>query len=216
MTGELPAEHGMRADCRLGRGDNRPCDLRHGVRHAPQYFALEVLDDLRPALLPPHLGARNLAAVRQREGVGQGGEGIGERLVVVGVVRRLLVAARAGPQRSDAELLHHLSMVFGGGPFFRRRRGGVSRLRGGCGRTREVATERCRKPHDGKGHHAPCGAHRSVPCHEYSCRHSATDGRVDASGMSGVAFPHALGDQLGDERVIWNVTSCYNPPRQAA
>ena len=52
-----------------------------------------------------------LRAVLQRQDVGQVRIRIGLRLVVVGVIRRRLVAARPGPQRLDAELLHHLPMI---------------------------------------------------------------------------------------------------------
>src|SRR5207237_8790623 len=47
------------------------------------------------------------------------GEGICQRLVVVGVIRRLLVAARPRTERRDAEPLHHVAMILGRGPFLR-------------------------------------------------------------------------------------------------
>ena len=67
-----------------------------------------------PALLPPHVGARDLLAVLERQTSGRFGIRIRRRLVVVGVVGRRLVAARTGTQRLDAELLHHVLVIRGG------------------------------------------------------------------------------------------------------
>src|SRR6266702_1124967 len=49
-----------------GLGD-RPRDLRHVAGHAAVDLALEVIEDLRAPLPPPHLGARDSPAVLQRQ-----------------------------------------------------------------------------------------------------------------------------------------------------
>ena len=91
-----------------------PCDLRHVLRHAPEDFAVELLDNLRPSLLPPDRRARHLAAVLQRQDFRKVRVRVRERLVVVGVIGRGFVAARPWPQGGDAELLLHV-LVIGGG-----------------------------------------------------------------------------------------------------
>src|SRR4029079_9348681 len=95
-----------------------PLDLRRGLGHTTEYFALEVLDDFS-APPRPLLCRDDFATVRQREDVGQLRKRIRLCLVVVCVIGSLLVAARTRTQRRDAELLHHLSMVFSGGPILR-------------------------------------------------------------------------------------------------
>ena len=111
-----------------------PRDLRHVLRHAAEHFAIEVLDDLRAALAsstsPPIVTFLPFFSVSTS---GRSGYGIGGRLVVVGVVGRLLVAARARAQLRDAELLHHVLVVFRGSPRLRHRHagrdlGGIDRL----------------------------------------------------------------------------------------
>ena len=64
---------------------------------------------------------------------GRFGIRIGQRLVVVGVVGRRLVAARPGPQALDPELLHHLPMIFLGRLRGFSRGRGLWRRRGRCG-----------------------------------------------------------------------------------
>ena len=86
------------------------------------------LDNLRAAARPL-LRGDDLAAVRQRQDVGEPRKRIRLRLIIVGVVRILLVAARAWPQRRDAELFHHLPVVFGGGPVLRLGRGSLLSVR---------------------------------------------------------------------------------------
>ena len=55
----------------LARRDDGPCDVGHVRRHAPDDLALEVLDDLGPALVPPRVGRRDLRAALQRQRIGQ-------------------------------------------------------------------------------------------------------------------------------------------------
>ena len=103
------------------------------LRNAADHLAIELLDDLGTALLPPRLGAGDLLAVLERQDFGQVGIRVGERLVVVGVVRRRLVSARARAKRLDAELLHHVLMVGG-----RRRGVGIGRRARGRLRRRRL------------------------------------------------------------------------------
>ena len=98
-------------------------DLRYAGRTC---FAIELLDDLGPALLPPHGRARDLPAVLERQDFRKVWVRICQRLVVVGVVGRRFVAARPWTQRFDAELLHHVSVIGGG------RGGGRIRRRTAC------------------------------------------------------------------------------------
>jgi hypothetical protein len=79
-----------------------PRHLRHIFRNAAVNILLVPFDDLRPALAPPHLRCSYLLAVVQGERVGKIGIRIGLRLIVVGVVGRLLIAARPRAQRLDA------------------------------------------------------------------------------------------------------------------
>ena len=108
-----------------------PRHLGHVLRDAAEHLAIELLDDLGTALLPPRIGAGDLAAVLQRQDFRQVGIRIRQRLVVVGVIRRGLVAARTGTQRLDAELLHHVLVVGCRGRGIRVRRRARGRLRAG-------------------------------------------------------------------------------------
>ena len=51
---ELLADHRMLADLRFGRLRHFPGHLRNVLGNAAQHLAIEVLDDLRAALIPPH------------------------------------------------------------------------------------------------------------------------------------------------------------------
>ena len=88
-----------------------PGDRRHVLRHAPEDFAVELLDNLRPSLLPPDRRARHLAAVLQRQDFRKVRVRVRERLVVVGVIGRRFVAARPWPEGGDAELLLHVLVI---------------------------------------------------------------------------------------------------------
>ncbi len=93
---------------------HRPRDLRHTFGHTAVDLALEILGDLRTPPPPPHLGGRDLVAVLQSQGVRP--VGIGVRLGGI-VVRRARLAGGcaavgAGPKLRDAELPHHVGVVF--------------------------------------------------------------------------------------------------------
>jgi hypothetical protein len=115
VTSKLPSDDFVLADHSYRRVADGPRDLWNVARHASEYLALEQLDDLRPPLLPPRIRGRDLPAVFESQHLWQVGEGICCRLVVVRLVRRRLVAARCRPQALDAELRHHVLMIFGGG-----------------------------------------------------------------------------------------------------
>ena len=119
VTGELPRNDATAAERAGVRRGDLPLDLRHVLGNATEYFALEVLDDLGATSRPLLRASSTLRPFVEREDVGQLRERIRLRLVVVGVIRILLVAARPRAQRRDAELLHHLPVVFGGGPVLR-------------------------------------------------------------------------------------------------
>ncbi len=102
--------HGADNAVRRLRHD-RPRHLRNIFRHAAEDLALEVLDDFRAAHLPPLLGGGDLLAVLRHQRIGQVGEGIGLGGVVIGRVGRAGVAARAGAQPGDAQLLHHVFVI---------------------------------------------------------------------------------------------------------
>ncbi len=105
---EQALRHDRDAGDRLGsrRGDE-PRDGGRDLRHAPVDLAVEVLDDLGPARLPPGRSARDLPAALQHQRVRQLRVRVGLRLVVVDRVRRLRVARiRPGPQRRDPEQVH--------------------------------------------------------------------------------------------------------------
>ncbi len=109
-----PSHDRLAADRGLHGLRHRPCDLWHVFGHAAVDLALEVLGDLRTPQPPPGLGGRDLAAVPQGQGVrpvrirvGFGG----------GVVRRARLAGGrtaigARPQLRDAQLPHHVGVVF--------------------------------------------------------------------------------------------------------
>ena len=80
------------------RAIDAPGHLGHVLRDAAHHLSVEFLDDLRTALLPPHLGAGHLPAVLQRQDFRQVGIRVGERLVVVGVIGRAFISARAGTE----------------------------------------------------------------------------------------------------------------------
>jgi hypothetical protein len=102
-------------------GRHAPPHGRHVRRNAAVHILLEVRDDLPPPLLPPHPRRRHTPAVLQDQRIGQVRVRIRERLVVVRVIRRVLIAARAGAERLDAEEVHHAPMILLGGERDRRR-----------------------------------------------------------------------------------------------
>ena len=79
-------------------------------------LAIERLDDLRATLVPPHFWRGDPLAILQGEGVRKVGIDVGLRFIIVGMIRRLLIAARARPKSFDSELVQHVLMVLGCGP----------------------------------------------------------------------------------------------------
>src|SRR6266581_5760592 len=118
----------MRRDQRGFRIRDGPSDGRHVLRDVANDFALEVFDNFGAALLPPHLRGGGLLAVLQRESIGQVRKRIRFGLVVICMIGVFLVSAWTGTKRFDAELVHHVLMVFLGGPVHRGRE--VARVRG--------------------------------------------------------------------------------------
>jgi hypothetical protein len=114
---ELFADNGVVADFPVNSLDDFPSDFGGVLRDAPEDFAIEVFDDFGAALFGPLRGRGDLFPVLQGEDVGQIGIGVGGGLVVVGVVGRGFGAAGAGAEGLDAELIHHVLVVIGGGPF---------------------------------------------------------------------------------------------------
>ena len=157
---QLLADHRRATDLELLRAIHTPCHLRNIRRHAADHFAIEILDNLRPALLPPHVRARDLLAVLERQRIGKVRVGIGECLVVVGVVRCRLVPARTRTQRRDPELLHHVLVIRRS-----RRRIGVRRRSGGRRRLRRCGRWRCLHRRL-LSSHAGCQSPHQYPCRQ--------------------------------------------------
>ena len=79
--------------------------------NAAEDFAIEELDDLRTALLPPDFGCGDALAVVQKQRIGQVGVDVGFGLVVIGGIGAVGAAAGAGAKLFDAEQVHHALMV---------------------------------------------------------------------------------------------------------
>ena len=91
-----------------------PLDLGDVPGHAAVDFAIEILHDFGAALIPPLLGAGDLLAVFESQGVGIIGIGIGLRLVIIGVIGGLfVVAVGSAAEGGEMELIHHILMVRG-------------------------------------------------------------------------------------------------------
>ena len=98
--------------------DHLVIDSRDGPRNFRDIFgnaAINIffvaLNDFRPTLVPPRLRSRDLLAVIEYERVRKNGVRIRLRFIVVGMIRRLFIAARPRTQRLDAELIHHVLVV---------------------------------------------------------------------------------------------------------
>ncbi len=124
----------------FGGADHAPFDLRRVRGHAPVDFALEILDDLRPAHLPPRLRVPHRPPVPCPHQLRIIREGVGLRLVVVGRVGRVLLRTDAGPQPPYAELTHHVLVILGSGPLDS---GGL--LPAGCRNRAKRQPEQCRE-----------------------------------------------------------------------
>ena len=103
------------------RFGNRPAHVRHVLRQPAVHLAIEVLDDLRPPLLPPLLRGLHRLAVVELQRVRQFRIGIALGFVVVSRIRRVRIAAiGALADRGDAELIHHQLVILLGGELERR------------------------------------------------------------------------------------------------
>ena len=147
------------------RGDF-PSDLGRVLGDPAVNLPVEILDDLRAALVPPGLGRRDLLPVLRDQGVRQVRVGVGLRLVVVGGVGSFPVAAvRALTELLDLEQPHHLLVIFLRGDL-----GIVRRLPGGCfgRRVLGVAGSGCEGEEQGEGEdrpwHGRAPRERSVRC----------------------------------------------------
>ena len=107
---------------RRGRRD-LPADGGDVGRNATENLAVEELDQLGTALVPPDLGGGDGLAVVQDERIGQVGPGVGPGLVPVDGIGAGAVLRDAGAQRGDVQEVHHVLVVRGDG--------GLGR--GGCG-----------------------------------------------------------------------------------
>ena len=121
MPNELLLDHRVRGDHSVFRIDYSPRHVWHILGDAANHLAFKIFDDFGSALRPPHLCTRNLLAVLQGEHVRKIGEGICFRFVVIRVIGRVFVSARARAERIDAELIHHVLMVLVGSPIHRGR-----------------------------------------------------------------------------------------------
>ena len=88
-----------------------PGHARHVGRHAAVHLALEALDDLRPADLPPLFGGSHLLALVRLEDLGQDGIGVGLALVVVGGEGAARIGVEAAADGLDAQLVEHVLVV---------------------------------------------------------------------------------------------------------
>ena len=109
-----PRHDRLPADGRLHGLGHRPRDPRHIGWHAPVNLALEVEGDLGTPLLPPRLRGRDFAAVLQGQDVRPVRIGVGLGGIVVRGVRLTGggTAVGAGPKLRDAQLSHHVGVVF--------------------------------------------------------------------------------------------------------
>src|SRR4029078_4466319 len=107
VAGEHAEHHGLAADNVFPALFHRPADTGNVGRHATVDLPVVYLHQFRATLLPPVPGGLDLLAVRQLQGIGQHGPGIGLRLVVVRVVRRRRVTPIGTlADGRDAQLVH--------------------------------------------------------------------------------------------------------------
>ena len=99
-----------------GLRSDRPGHLRHHLWYPPNHLTFEVLDDLRPALGPPHLRRGDFHAVLERQHLGQVGERISLGGIVIGGVRGVRGTARPRAEGGDAQLRQHVAVILAGRP----------------------------------------------------------------------------------------------------
>ena len=115
MAVELGCDDGMEADKFMFGGDDGPGDGGDVVGDDAVDILVEVVENLRATLLPPHFCGGDFLSIVEGEGVGEIGIWVGLRLVVVGVVGSFGISAGTGAEGFDAELGHHVLMVLIGG-----------------------------------------------------------------------------------------------------
>src|SRR5437879_923643 len=112
MSDDLFADDGIRTSHSTKGAGHGPGNFRDVLRNSSENLAIEILDDLRPPLFPPQVGGSYLRAVLQRQELWQTRERICRRLVVIRMIRRRFIAARARTQFANSELSHHVLMIF--------------------------------------------------------------------------------------------------------
>ena len=95
-------------------GLDRPGHAGDIGRHAAIDLALEALDDLRPADVPPLLRGGHLLAGVGPEDLREHGEGIGLAFVIIGGIGALLVRVETAADGFDPELVEHVLVVLFG------------------------------------------------------------------------------------------------------
>src|SRR6185437_7827063 len=88
-----------------------PRYLGYVVGDTPVDVIFQSSNDLRPPLLPPLARGRDALAITESQRVRQRWVWISQQLVIVGVIRVVLITARAGAQLLDTELLHHVLVI---------------------------------------------------------------------------------------------------------
>ena len=99
---EFCCDDGMEADVFMFSGDDRPRDGGDIFGDDAVDVFVEVVEDLRAALLPPHFCGGDFLSVVEGERVGKIRVWVGFCLVVVGVVGSFGISAGPGPQGFDA------------------------------------------------------------------------------------------------------------------
>ena len=120
VAGQFGRDDGMEANVFMFRGDDGPGDVGDIFGDDAVDVLVEIVDDLRATLLPPHVRSGDFLSIVECERIGQIGPGVGLRLVVICVVGSFRISAGAGAQGLDAELVHHILMVLIGGEGDRR------------------------------------------------------------------------------------------------
>ena len=103
-----------------------PLDRGDLFGDAADDFAFEILDEFSAARVAPGGGVADAAAIAGAERVGEIGERICFGGVVICGIGLAFAAAGAGAESSDAELFHHVLVIFLRGPA-----GGVIGFAGG-------------------------------------------------------------------------------------
>ncbi len=208
---QLLLDHRHAADGLLGGVGDRPRHLGRHLRHPTVDLAVEQLDELGPADVPPLLGGRDARPGLRYHELGQRRVRRHLRLVVVGEVRRLLVAAfDAAADLGDAEEREH-ALVVGLRRFLRRQlRGGWSGRRlSDCGVRRQDGGSHGQRP-DGRraANRFACEHGERMPhpqpsialiCGEVRGGNEPVWTVVDLPGLAGVLYSHPCHGESGGD-----------------